>query len=237
MDCRTARLLLEFARPLATELDEGDGEALASHMVECSACASIQGTERKLDESIGRAMRDVPVPPELRSRLVQRLAAQRDLWYRRRIVWPAVAAAAAVLLAWLGIHVVDPADRTQPGPFSGRNQLGPNARPGRGPVAQRHDGKGPPGFDAGLLDSHRAGGFSGQAGALAGISPRCGPGLGVCPPRPRLQSQGEDEPAQGPSGRYAIAVLKNPDEPHIAYVIIYTGPDLSPFMQTARPAT
>src|SRR5947209_7636374 len=104
MDCKNARLLLEFARPGGRELEAADAEALHQHLAECSECAALAHDEQRADEHLGRAMRDVPVPAGLRERVLKRLSVERDAWYRRWLVrW---AAAAAVLLAvgLLGYH-------------------------------------------------------------------------------------------------------------------------------------
>ena len=86
MDCKTARLLLDFARPLCPELDTADAEALHSHLAECPECGPFAAGERRIDGHFGRAVRDVPVPEHLRDRLVKRLAVERDAWYRRRLL-------------------------------------------------------------------------------------------------------------------------------------------------------
>jgi hypothetical protein len=104
MDCKNARLLLEFARPGGSELEEADSEALQRHLAECPECAAVAHDERRADEHLGRAMRAVPVPAGLRERVLKRLSVERDAWYRRWLVrW---VAAAAVLLAagWLGYY-------------------------------------------------------------------------------------------------------------------------------------
>ncbi|MBY0523496.1 MAG: DUF3379 family protein [Gemmataceae bacterium] len=104
MDCRTARLLLDFARPLATELEESDGEALATHLAECPTCGALRRTERRLDDHLGRAMLAVLVPDGLRERVLGKLAAQRDSWYRRRLlIWGTGAAAAAAIVVGLSL--------------------------------------------------------------------------------------------------------------------------------------
>jgi hypothetical protein len=105
MDCKTARLLLYFARPRADELAAAELEGLDAHLVDCPTCGELASAERRVDHALGRAMRQVEVPDQLRARVLARLAADRADWYRR---WAghaarAVAAAAAVLLvAWGG---------------------------------------------------------------------------------------------------------------------------------------
>src|SRR5262245_15097656 len=106
MDCKYARLLVEFAWPQCPELEAGDFEALQCHLADCPDCGPLARQDQLLDGQIGRAMRDVPVPDNLQSRLLGRLAAERDAWYRRRLVRAAgilLAAAAVVLLVWGGV--------------------------------------------------------------------------------------------------------------------------------------
>jgi hypothetical protein len=103
MDCKTARLLLDFGRPGASELERPDAAALEGHLAGCPQCDVLVHSERQFDAALGRAMRQVEVPDGLRTQLLDRLEAERGAWYRR---WyghgfRALAAAAALLLmAW-----------------------------------------------------------------------------------------------------------------------------------------
>src|SRR5438067_12236471 len=83
MDCKTARLLLDFARPRAPEVEPDDADALDRHLADCPACAALAGDERRLDDALGRAMRQVAVPDRLRQQVLNRLEADRAEWYRR----------------------------------------------------------------------------------------------------------------------------------------------------------
>src|SRR5947199_10073810 len=104
MDCKTARLLLDFDRPGAADLERADADALEGHLAGCPQCDALAHSERQLDATLGRAMRQVEVPDGLRAQLLARLEAERGAWYRR---WyghgfRALAAAAAVLvLLWV----------------------------------------------------------------------------------------------------------------------------------------
>src|SRR5262245_31330475 len=102
MDCKTARLLLLFAHPLPAELEAGEAEALESHLAECPECGPLAQAERQSDACLGRALRDVPVPAELRQRLLTHLDAERGRWYRRRGARLLAVAAALALVVWLG---------------------------------------------------------------------------------------------------------------------------------------
>ncbi|MBI1914263.1 MAG: hypothetical protein HYS12_05935 [Planctomycetes bacterium] len=106
MDCRTARHLLEFSRPCASELDDHDQDALHGHLAVCPDCDSTARAEREADQHLGQAVRDVPIPQGLRERLMRRLREEREAWYRRwlaRGVRVVAAVAAVVLIAWFGL--------------------------------------------------------------------------------------------------------------------------------------
>jgi hypothetical protein len=105
MDCKTARLLLDFARPQARELEAEEAEALESHLDHCPDCHSQARGERLFDDRLGKAMRQVEVPAGLREQLLARLESARGDWYRQRFAHAArlcAAAAALLLLGWVG---------------------------------------------------------------------------------------------------------------------------------------
>ncbi len=104
MDCRTARLLLEYAHPGAGELAPTESAALDDHLASCEACEQLAGGERRADEAVGKAMRQVDVPDQLRGRILDRLKAGRNDRRRRWVAYGAcgAAAAAAVVLLTLG---------------------------------------------------------------------------------------------------------------------------------------
>ncbi|HEV3260290.1 MAG TPA: zf-HC2 domain-containing protein, partial [Gemmataceae bacterium] len=99
MDCRTARLLLDFARPCPAELPADEAAALEGHLTGCPDCDSLSRAERQLDDHLGRAVRAVPEPQGLRGRLLERLAGERRAWNHRWLVPSGGIAAAAAVLA------------------------------------------------------------------------------------------------------------------------------------------
>ena len=105
MDCRTARFLLDFSRPLTKELEETEAEALQDHLADYSECGALAQAERTADHHLGQAMRGVPVPEGLHERLLQRLDAERRPRDRRR--WlrrlAGLAAAACLVLGVWGL--------------------------------------------------------------------------------------------------------------------------------------
>jgi len=118
MDCKTARLLLDFARPQAGELEAEEAAALESHLDHCPDCHSQARSERQLDDCLGKAMRQVEVPPGLHEQLLARLESARGEWNRQRFAQTArlcAAAAALLLLGWAGWywlqeHLIAPVD-------------------------------------------------------------------------------------------------------------------------------
>src|SRR5262245_39290355 len=114
MDCDTARLFLQFTHPRGDDLDGPEAEELHAHLEQCTACNAQAMTARRLDQHLGRAMNAVPVPPGLKSRIVERLAEERGVFRRRWIRRIAsVAAAACVLLAAWGVYAVVSAPKQQ----------------------------------------------------------------------------------------------------------------------------
>jgi hypothetical protein len=114
MDCKTARLLLDFARP--GELDAAEADALEAHLAGCAECEALARAERQLDRHLGRAVSRVDVPAGLRGRLLARLEADRGAVHRR---WAghglrAAAAAAALLVAAWGVREWSWARRPEP---------------------------------------------------------------------------------------------------------------------------
>ncbi len=99
MDCKNARFLLDYARPVPSELDADEEQALEQHLDQCTDCSGLAEAEQHFDDIIGKAMRDVPIPEGLPMRLMTRLSVERDAWYRKLLV--RVGAAAVLLIAAL----------------------------------------------------------------------------------------------------------------------------------------
>src|SRR5262249_51061041 len=98
MGCRTARLLLEFARPRLAELPPDDGDALDAHLAGCAECDTLARAEREADARLRQAMQAVALPEGLRDRLLARLERDRAEQRRRWVGWTVRLAAAAALL-------------------------------------------------------------------------------------------------------------------------------------------
>jgi hypothetical protein len=105
MDCKTAHLLLDFARPELAELEASEQEALENHLLECSACARLAADERRLDAHLGQAMRAVSIPAGLKDRLLARVEGEVQHLHRHRRIrayWSLAAAAALLGIIALG---------------------------------------------------------------------------------------------------------------------------------------
>lgn len=105
MDCRTARMLLAFHRPGASELEPADVQGLSSHLENCGVCREQADEERRADASLGLAMHQVAIPPGLRDRILTRLSNERNAYYRGWLFRGSVAAAAAAVLIAVGVYL------------------------------------------------------------------------------------------------------------------------------------
>src|SRR5262245_36892485 len=97
MDCSHARLLLPFAR----ELQGAEAEELREHLQQCPDCGLLAAEESRCDQALGKAVRAVPLPAGLKTRIETRLHKQHAV--RRWVIRSLVAAcllAAAGLSSW-----------------------------------------------------------------------------------------------------------------------------------------
>ncbi len=100
MECQEVRQLLAFFERKSEEFDAVERDALQKHLDACPDCAALSAQERGMDQAIGTAMRDVPIPAGLKQQVLQRVARERGgkPWKR----WAAAAAVAAALLTAIG---------------------------------------------------------------------------------------------------------------------------------------
>jgi putative zinc finger protein len=103
VDCKTARQFLDFARPRRPELDAAELEELEAHLAECPDCGPLAQAERQMDSRLAQAMQTVPVPADLRGRVLNRLQSERTVQAQKRRRWIVGPAAAAVLLIAVGL--------------------------------------------------------------------------------------------------------------------------------------
>ena len=98
MDCNTARMLATFFGRQGPELAPEDAAALDTHLASCPKCAAAVRFERAFDDRVAKAMLAVPVPDNLKAKLLDGIAAERGAWYRKKF-YAAAGMAAAVFLA------------------------------------------------------------------------------------------------------------------------------------------
>jgi hypothetical protein len=98
MDCRTARLLVPFARAGRGELDPGEQHALQRHLADCANCRREWTAQRRLDAVFVRAMRAVALPQGFKERLLARLQCERRRTHQRWLTSAAAALAAALFI-------------------------------------------------------------------------------------------------------------------------------------------
>jgi hypothetical protein len=243
MDCRTARLLLSFARPLVSELETSDAEALEKHLADCLECESIAHAERQADERLRLAMRDVPISPDFRSRLLGRLSYERRAWYRR---WPIrhpriTAAAAALLVAAVGFSVYL---SIRPAPGIDAVAIRDRAVEQRGAssdVVEKwfRDKYGvqtvaPPTFDYAYLDSFDLNGD--RVPQLLFIRGNYRAHVWILSSKQFDVSSLIEQP-RTESGGHTVEFQAHPANPSTIYLIEYTGPSLAGFLVEGQPAT
>jgi hypothetical protein len=78
MDCRTALEILEVARPDSGDLADPELAEAAAHIESHAECKSEFLRRQQLDREIGTAMRDIPVPHDLQTRLLAQLAERSE---------------------------------------------------------------------------------------------------------------------------------------------------------------
>lgn len=103
MNCETARMLLTFFGTRGSELAPEDAAALDTHVAACPGCAARLRDEQAFDGRVGRAMRAVAVPADLRGKIADSLAVERGAWFRGRAA--ALAGVAAALILGFGGYV------------------------------------------------------------------------------------------------------------------------------------
>jgi hypothetical protein len=243
MDCKTARLLLDYARPQPAELAGADAAALEGHLAHCADCDALARGERQLADALGRAIRAVPVPDGLHDRLLRRLAVERRRWFRRRLApVAAVAAVFLVLVTWLawrrpplpapdpdgaveGISLRDNARRS---PEKVEEWFHAN-HPDRPMLAPREFEQRP--LNYGLLTSIGLADFQGQRVPLLlfGDAQKQAR-VYVLSTRNFNLDELKQQPTKDSKG-YTFAARPCPEDPdHIVYVFIYSGNTMDPFL-------
>jgi len=100
---------MEVCRPSIASSDSAELTELRAHLAECEACRARFEAQQRQDAAIGRAVRDIPIPPGLKAAILSRLAppAPATIPVRRRRWIPiALAGAAAAVLLAVGLMVL-----------------------------------------------------------------------------------------------------------------------------------
>jgi hypothetical protein len=92
-------MLITFFGRQGAELAPEDAADLNAHLAACPKCAAAVQFERAFDSRIARAMMAVPVPPDLKARLIDGISAHRGAWYRQKFYALAGLAASVLVLA------------------------------------------------------------------------------------------------------------------------------------------
>ncbi|MCS6977492.1 MAG: hypothetical protein NZM31_10865 [Gemmatales bacterium] len=101
MDCESVRQLFPFLAQKAGELDEQERLAVQDHLHRCPSCASQFQKESRFEAALQKALLGIQVPSDLKVRILNRLARERQASTWR---WTAAAALAACLLVSLSFY-------------------------------------------------------------------------------------------------------------------------------------
>jgi hypothetical protein len=105
MECRDAQFYLRLRRHATDELGPDVTAALEGHLAVCLECGADARAAASFDRAVASAMRAVPVPSNLRAKLVAHVAAKQGAILRGRLyrAGTATAAVAALVLVVLGV--------------------------------------------------------------------------------------------------------------------------------------
>lgn len=117
MDCSTARALLPYRRT-PSELDADAADDLARHLAGCPACAAEAESDRAFDAGVAKAMLAVPVPADLKSRVLATVAREQGIVWRRRVLRYAGGAVAAALTLAIFFGAFNRTPKLDPGQFA-----------------------------------------------------------------------------------------------------------------------
>jgi hypothetical protein len=237
MDCKTARLLLEFDRPAADELDGAEHEELQAHIAECPDCGPIARAERRADHEVGKAMRAVEVPADASARLVERLRGERRLHTNRRWLRRGMAAAGIAALLVLGVCLGW--QRNQPVPVNleaaATDSLGKHLNPQPSTVENWFRDRGlemaaPPDFNYALLSYYDVTEYDGKRVPL--LLFRSGNDQAVVRVLPAKQFVPPDV-ERFPGSGCTVVWRSHPSDKRFGYLVVYTGASLDTFLAQA----
>jgi hypothetical protein len=235
MECRDAQFYLRLRRHTADELGADVTGALDGHLGGCPACAADARAAAAFDRAIGSAMRAVPVPADLRARLITRAAAQRGAVLRHKLYRAAAACAAALLLVGIGFGVFSatrPKVDTDLLVTRAEEQVSdPEGYTRHWLQAQKLPDQLPRPFDFSLLDSCQ----------IVKVQGRDVPVVAFRSPVPGdngfarvyvFRADGPFDLAGLPDAQGSRARAQAVPGTGVTYVLVYTGLDLQPFLRT-----
>ncbi|HEY8506584.1 MAG TPA: hypothetical protein VIL46_18520 [Gemmataceae bacterium] len=235
MDDRTAHVWMEFVNLSRSELDPEHAAEVEAQVRALPGGEDLLRQSRAFDSEIGRRLRDVPVPAGLRGRILDRLAARRAARWRRGLL-QGLAAAAAVLLAvtliWNWQYLSRPDLDAERLVHATEPQLRSPFEQAQAWLAEQglHFAPEKP-LDTTLLAAYETAEFQGRpVPMLLFINYREGVFARVYVVRSReFDLEAGAGEAHGSFG--SVEVIADREEPHrIAYVAVYTGPTLEPFL-------
>lgn len=103
MECELAHWLMMLQPVPGAELPGGERSALKAHLKACESCAERAAALAREHAALARAMRNVPVPPALETRLLAATDALARHQFRRRLVWASSLTVAAAVLIAVGV--------------------------------------------------------------------------------------------------------------------------------------
>lgn len=245
MDCKTARLLLEFARPRLPELESAEAAALEVHLGDCPDCAALARAGQLADTAIASAMVAVPVPEGLRERVLARLESERARPARARPRFNArvLTAAAVILLATaLGFSLFASRRPTLylDDPLAMALEVPTTPEAVEAWFAANHGIRtaAPTGFNCAWLVSCAIGEIEGkQVPVLVFVRQQAHVRVYILSSR-QFDIAGSLEQPPFSTGGYTVEIRAHPTNPRYAYLIVYKGGALDLFLLgTERGAT
>ncbi len=241
MDCNTARMLAMFFGRQGSELAPEDAATLDAHLAGCPGCAAAIQAERAFDDRVAKAMMAVPVPANLKARILDGVTAQKAAGYRQKAWGLAGLATAACLLVGgvIGYRIWTAPDLTGPGVIAWVEQdiKDPQARLDR--AAGRHGLRFNPeqAFDLNLLAAAGEEEFQGRVVPFGYfLNSRKNAWATVYVVKDSVLNWKTTLPRDGSSipGSFGLqlAVVLDATRGDVAYVVIYTGESLQLFLQT-----
>lgn len=248
MDCKSARMLLSFDRPWASELDADEAQALRLHLAACPACTAQVQQERQIDDRLARAVRDVSLSEGLHGRLLGRLAREQSVVMRRRLLRVGAVAAAILLAVAVGWYVrlslrpgVDAEEivryfELEASPSPEKVQEWFRDRYGVPAPLQLNNSP----INYSLMVWHGRGEFMDVKGVpqLLFIHQGQSPTFAFIYVLSDRSFNVNDAtlPTRAAGSSCRAEVFRDPENPHVAYVILYTSDSLASFLLRPRPA-